>query len=74
MKHLLLEEIEVIIEKELSFTVDNCVRGCHIFKLLWEAPVGSVLIAKHAVDTYHIFSNRSRFQIQAALKYKLQVR
>lgn len=51
MKHLLLEEIEVLIEKEFSFIVDNCFRGYHIFKLFWEAPVGSVLIAKHAVDT-----------------------
>ena len=47
MKHLLQEETKVIIEKEFSFTVECCVRGYHIFQSSWEAPVGSVLIAKH---------------------------
>ena len=47
VKHLLQEEIEVIIEKEFSVTVECCIRGYHIFQSFWEAPVGSVLIAKH---------------------------
>ena len=47
MKHLLQEEIKVIIEKEFSFTVECCFRGCYIFQSFWEAPAGSVLIAKH---------------------------
>ena len=32
MKHLLQEEIKVIIEKEFSFTVECGVRGYHIFQ------------------------------------------
>ena len=47
VKHLLQEETEVIIEKEFSVTVECCIRGYHIFQSFWEAPVGSVLIAKH---------------------------
>ena len=43
-------EIEVILEIEFSFTVDCCVRGYHIFKSFWEAPIGSVLNTKHEVD------------------------
>ena len=50
IKHLLQEEIEVIIEKVFSFTVECCVRGYHIFHSFWEAPVGLVLIAKHEDD------------------------
>ena len=46
MKNLLQEEIELIIEKEFSFAVECCVRG-YIFQSFWEAPIGSVLIAKH---------------------------
>ena len=40
MKNLLQEEIEVIIEKEFSFTFECCVRGYHIFQSFWEAPDG----------------------------------
>ena len=36
-----------VIEKEFSFTVECYVRGYHIFKSFWEAPVSSILIAKH---------------------------
>ena len=50
MKHLLQEEVEIILKKELSFTVDCCVRSCHVFKSFWEAPVGSILTSKHKVD------------------------
>ena len=50
MKHLLQEEIEVIIEKEFSFSVECCVCGYHIFQSFWEALVGSVLITKHGDD------------------------
>ena len=50
MKHLLWEEIEVILEKEFPFTIDFCFRGYHNFKSFWEAPVVSVLIAKHEVN------------------------
>ena len=46
MKNLLQEEIELITEKEFSFAVECCVRG-YIFQSFWEAPIGSVLIAKH---------------------------
>ena len=50
MKNLLQEEIEVIIEKEFSFTFECCVRGYHIFQSFWEAPDGSVLITKPEDD------------------------
>ena len=30
--YLLEEEIEIFLEKEFSFAVNCCVRGCHIFK------------------------------------------
>ena len=45
MKHLLQEEIEVIIEKEFCFTIECCVRASYI-----RAYHGSVLIAKHEDD------------------------
>ena len=50
MKHLLQEEIEVILGREFYFTVECCVRGYHIFKSFWETPVPLVLIAKHEAD------------------------
>ena len=49
MKHFLQKEIEVILEKEFSFIADCCVRDYDVFKSFWEAPVGSILIAKHRV-------------------------
>ena len=49
-KYLSPVEIEVILEIEFSFTVDCCVCGYHIFKLFWEAPIGSVLNTQHEVD------------------------
>ena len=47
LKQLWQEDLEVIIEKSFSFTVQCCIRGYHIFQSFWEAPIGSVLIAKH---------------------------
>ena len=32
------------------FSVDYCVRGYRIFKRLWDAPIGSILSAKHEDD------------------------
>ena len=32
------------------FGVNSCVRGYHIFKSFWDAPIGSVLSAKHEND------------------------
>ena len=32
------------------FGVNCCVRGYHIFKSFWDAPIGSVLSAKHEND------------------------
>ena len=58
MKHLLQEEIEFILEKEFSFTIACFVRGYHIFKSSWEAPVGSILIAKHEVDPQSLIHNK----------------
>ena len=58
MKYLLQEGIEVIIEKEFSFTVEYCVRGYHIFQSFWEAPVGSVLIAKHQDDPQSLIHDK----------------
>ena len=58
VKHLLQEEIEVIIEKEFSVTVECCIRGYHIFQSFWEAPVGSVLIAKHEDNTQSLIHEK----------------
>ena len=58
MKHLLQEEIEVIIEKKFSFTVECCVRGYHIFRSFWEAPVGSVLMAKYEDDPQSLIHDK----------------
>ena len=49
-KYLLEEEIEIFLEKEFVFAVNCCVRGYHIFKSFWDAPIGSVLSAKHEND------------------------
>ena len=49
-KYLLEEEIEIFLEKEFVFAVNCCVRGYHIFKSLWDAPIGSILSAKHEDD------------------------
>ena len=49
-KYLLEEEIEIFPEKEFVFAVNCCVRGYHIFKSLCDAPIGSVLSAKHEDD------------------------
>ena len=32
------------------FSVDYCVHGYHIFKPFWDAPIGSILSAKHGDD------------------------
>ena len=49
MKHLLQEEIVVILEKEFS-TVDCCVRAYHIFKLF--------LTANNKVDPESLIHNK----------------
>ena len=49
-KYLLEEEIEIFLEKEFVFAVNCCVRGYHIFKSFWDAPIGSILSAKHEDD------------------------
>ena len=49
-KYLLEEEIEIFLEKEFVFVVNCCVCGYHIFKSFWDAPIGSVLSAKHEND------------------------
>ena len=50
IKHLLQEEIEVIMRKNYLLPLNAGVRGYHIFQSFWEAPVGSLLIAKHEDD------------------------
>ena len=50
MKHLLQEEIEVIMRKNYLLPLNAGVLGYHIFQSFWEAPVGSLLIAKHEDD------------------------
>ena len=49
-KYLLGEEKEIFQEKEFVFAVNCCVHGYHIFKPFWDAPVGSILSAKHEDD------------------------
>ena len=49
-KYLLEEEIEIFLEKQFVFAVNCCVRGYHIFKSFWDAPIGSILSAKHEDD------------------------
>ena len=58
MKHLLQEEIEVIIKKKFPFAVECCVRGYHIFQSFWVAPVRSVLIAKHEDDPQSLIHDK----------------
>ena len=58
MKHLLQEEIDVIIEKEFPFTVEYCVRGYHISQSFWQVPVDSVLIAKHEDDSQSLIHDK----------------
>ena len=60
-EYLLEEEIEIFLKKEFVFVVSCCVRGYHIFKPFWDAPIGSILSAKHyddpqslVHDNYHI--------------------
>ena len=49
-KYLLEEKIETFLEREYVFPVNCCVRGYDIFKSFWNAPIGSVLSAKHEDD------------------------
>ena len=49
-KYLLEEEIEIFLEKEFVFAVNCCVRDYHIFNSFWDAPIDSVLSAKHEDD------------------------
>ena len=58
MKDIVQEEIEVIMEKEFSFTLECCVRGYHIFQSFWESPVGSVLITKHEDDPQSLIHDK----------------
>ena len=50
MEYLLQEEIEVTLENNVSFAVDCCVPGYHIFKSLREPPVCTMLIANDETD------------------------
>ena len=56
-KYLLKEEIEIFLEKEFAFAVNCCVRGYHIFKSFWDAPIGSVLSSKHEHDPQALINN-----------------
>ena len=47
-----------VIEKEFSFTSECCIRGYHFFQSFWEAPVGSVLIAKHEDDPQSLIHDK----------------
>ena len=49
-KYLLEEEIAIFLEKGFVFAANCCVRGYHIFKSFWNAPIGSILSAKHKDD------------------------
>ena len=49
-KYLLEEEIEIFLEKKIDFVVNCCVCGYHIFKSFCDAPIGSILSAKHEDD------------------------
>ena len=57
-KYLLEEEIEIFLEKEFVFAVNCCVRGYHIFKSFWDAPIGSILSAKHEDDPESLVHDR----------------
>ena len=57
-KHLLEEEIKIFLEKEFVFAVNCCVHGYHIFKSFWNAPVGSVLSAKHGDYLKYLVHNK----------------
>ena len=47
-----------VIKKKFSFTVECCVRGYHIFQSFWEAPFGSVLIAKFEDDQQSLINDK----------------
>ena len=38
--------------------MDCCVRGYHIFKLFWDAPIGSILSAKHEDDPQSLIHDK----------------
>ena len=50
MQYLLEEKREIVLDRECTFEVDCYVRGYQIFKSFWDAPIGSVLAAKHEDD------------------------
>ena len=62
-KYLLEEEIEIFLEKEFVFAVNCCVRGYHIFKSLWDAPIGSILSAKHEDDPQSLVHGKYAFAL-----------
>ena len=47
---MLEEEIEIFLEKEIVFAGNCFVRRYHIFKSFLDAPIGSILSAKHEHD------------------------
>ena len=57
-KYLLEEEIEIVLEREFNFEIDCCVRGYHVFKSYWEAPIGLVLVAKHEDDPQSLIHDK----------------
>ena len=62
-KYLLEEEIEIFLEKEFVFAVNCCVRGYHIFKSFWDAPIGSILSAKHEDDPQSLVHGKYAFAL-----------
>ena len=57
-----------VIKKKFSFTVECCVRDYHIFQSFWEAPFGSVLIAKLEDDQQSLINDK----LAIALVNKIQ--
>ena len=57
-KYLLEEEIEIFLEKVFVFVVNCCDCGYHIFKSFWDAPIGSVLSAKHEGDSQSLVHDK----------------
>ena len=70
-KYLLEEEIEIFLEREFNLEIDCCVRGYHVFKSFWEAPIGSVLVAKHEDDPQSLIHDK--FSVALVNNHQLTV-
>ena len=53
----------MFLEKEFVFAVNCFARGYHIFKSFWDAPIGSVLSAKHEDDTQSLIHGKYAYCI-----------